>query len=508
MGFSILRKQGSQRGMRHGFFVCLLTLCAACQTARPVDKMGQAYQQTLTQQLDALLAAQDPGVQMGVHLVRASTGEVLYSRNATQRFTPASTLKLFTAATALATLGPTYRFATTLSADSNAQVVKGALPRLYLRGSGDPSLTQWDLTRLAATLAEQGVRQISQEIVVDDSAFVTERWGHGWMWDDLRIGYSATVGALNVDENAFVIAINPNLRPGAPATLTMTPHTDVFAVRNNVMTTLDANNRGITVTLTGRDGGPTDAMGLNAQDVITLTGTMAVGSATQYRSFAVKDPSAYTAQLLQEALGRVGIVCSKNIRVAQVPVGSRTLAEHQSVDVATLVRDFLKASDDPGMEVLLKAAGAQAWAQPGSAAGGLDAIRLFLRNEVGVAPTDIAIHDGSGLSRYSLVSPLQLTALLQAARANFAIGPEFVAALPVGGLDGTLRDRYKAPLMRGRVRAKTGSFTGVVTLAGYLETPGGEVVTFALMMQGIVGRLDAYRGLQEQILTWVNDLQR
>ncbi|MEK7727068.1 MAG: D-alanyl-D-alanine carboxypeptidase, partial [candidate division KSB1 bacterium] len=139
----------------------------------------------LRAKLDALLA--DSALyrsQAGLKIVSLRTGEVLYERNAHLLFHPASNQKLLTSSAAFVLLGDNFTFKTALACDSAAfqnSVIKGDLA---LIGRGNPDLTTGDLSTLAQTLAQQGVREVTGNLICDDFYFDDVRWGSGWMWDD------------------------------------------------------------------------------------------------------------------------------------------------------------------------------------------------------------------------------------------------------------------------------------------------------------------------------------
>ena len=125
----------------------------------------------------------------GLRVVSVESGEVLYAKNAEKLHHPASTTKLFTAATALAKLGPNYRFETSLYVDTETDAQ--TIGNLYLKGKGNPVLREEDLEELCELLVHTGVKSINGDIVVDDTFFDTVREGPGWMWDDKPFKMSA-----------------------------------------------------------------------------------------------------------------------------------------------------------------------------------------------------------------------------------------------------------------------------------------------------------------------------
>lgn len=107
--------------------------------------------------------------------------------------------------------------------------------------------------------------------------------------------------------------------------------------------------------------------------------------------------------------------------------------------------------------------------------------------------------DGSGLSTRDRQSPLGQLSLLNAASASYA-GPSFRAALPVGCVDGTLRRRFCDTVAAGRVQAKTGTLSGVRTLAGYTTTVSGREVRFAFQLVGVRDGARALRAIDRAVV--------
>ncbi len=153
----------------------------------------------------------------GLLITDADTGEVLYSLNAGRYFMPASNAKLFTTAMALATLGPDFRIRTTVESASGARFVGSSARRLVLVGRGDANLSsrvipfvehaerngppEKALADLADQVVASGVKEISGDVVADDSYFAPERYPPGWGIDDAVWSYGAAVSALAINDN-------------------------------------------------------------------------------------------------------------------------------------------------------------------------------------------------------------------------------------------------------------------------------------------------------------------
>jgi D-alanyl-D-alanine carboxypeptidase/D-alanyl-D-alanine-endopeptidase (penicillin-binding protein 4) len=186
------------------------------------------------QRADAALSAAGPDKgSWGVLVADAATGEVLYARNPDAYFMPASNAKLFTTALALASLRPDYRVRTTV-ASSGAIDANGVLGGdLVLIGRGDANLSsrkfpfekkeerdgppEKALAEFAAVVAARGVKEITGDVVADDSFFQHEIIPSGWLVDDILWSYGAAVSAISVNDNVFTLDIRPGLRDGDPA---------------------------------------------------------------------------------------------------------------------------------------------------------------------------------------------------------------------------------------------------------------------------------------------------
>ena len=194
------------------FLICCILLLSSCgifgtkpiqpQPPTPsIDPLEKLHADIDVVLQDALFTT----ASIGIKVVAVETGEVIYAKNANKLHHPASTTKLFTAATALAKLGSDYQFKTTLYTDTtkDAQVVGN----VYLKGSADPVLQSDDIVELCEALAQTGVKTIQGDIVVDETYLDTVREGPGWMWDDKPLRISAL----------SIRSIEPDVKTGSRA---------------------------------------------------------------------------------------------------------------------------------------------------------------------------------------------------------------------------------------------------------------------------------------------------
>jgi serine-type D-Ala-D-Ala carboxypeptidase/endopeptidase (penicillin-binding protein 4) len=184
------------------------------------------------------------------------------------------------------------------------------------------------------------------------------------------------------------------------------------------------------------------------------------------------------------------------------------LVFHQSAPLSQLVRELGKDSDNFYAEMLLKALGADA---SGTRASSQDGARIVLQwlTERGLASADTRIGNGSGLFDANRVSAATLAGTLLAVQRNPAVYPEFLAHLAVGGVDGTLRSRFRRLKAQRMVRAKTGTLSAAVGLSGYVLPPGGSApIVFAILVNGLEGQAAAVRERIDRVVDAIADARR
>lgn len=439
---------------------------------------------------EAALAAAGPDKgAWGLLVSDADSGAVLYARNPDGYFIPASDAKLFTTALALATLGPDYRERTTI-ASNGALDASGVLNGdLILIGRGDPNLSnrkfpfekkeeregppEKALAEFADAVAARGVKEITGDVVADDSMFQHELFPSGWLADDLLWSYGAAVSAIAVNDNTFTLDLRPGANEGDPARYDAPLAADFYYVENLIHTAPRGTEEKIAV---ARDPG---------SRVIHLTGVMPADAPPRRLTIAVEAPAEFAASLLMRLLSARGIRIDGQARARHAggPPGESvelqtTLAERTSIPLSDEVRLTNKNSENLHAELLLllaarEKAGAQNYE---------DALKFastFFKT-AGIVDGDVVLSDGSGLSRKDLVTPRSLVQLLHYASTQ-PWGELFRSTLPAAGEDGTLADRMKNTAAQGRIFAKTGTIGHGNTLSGYATTLHGEHLVFSIL---------------------------
>ncbi|MGW2567671.1 D-alanyl-D-alanine carboxypeptidase/D-alanyl-D-alanine endopeptidase [Streptomyces sp. NPDC001537] len=206
----------------------------------------------------------------------------------------------------------------------------------------------------------------------------------------------------------------------------------------------------------------------------------------------VTDPAADAARTFGSLLAGHGIRTTSP-GPSKATTRAENLAAVSSPPLSSLVERMLTNSDNDIAEALARQTAAAA-GQPASFDGGASAIAGALR-KLGLPLEGAEFHDGSGLDRDDRLTADLLTALL--VKAGDPAHPELrpvLTGLPVAGFTGTLTSRYTGGAA-GVVRAKTGTLTGVNTLAGTVVDQDGRLLAFAFLASNTTNPLEAQSAL-------------
>lgn len=470
--------------MRRMIVLMLLWVGLAGLAAPPVD-IATAMANL---QKDPALA----GAKIGILIQSLDEDRVWYAKREGETFIPASTAKIVTAALALEYLDVDFHFSTTVLADG--PIVDGVLQgNLILKGGGDPALTAQSLRDLAGLLArgegiEAPIRAIQGRILLDNSFFANAHplRGLGWEADDLPWYYAAPPSALACNGNAVRVTVRGTQAGKAPS-VTLDPPTSIFTVVNRA-----------------RTGAPTARTPFDLEPgkgMIRLTGRIAPGVEKTER-VSVQAPERFVLEQWGKALKAAGITVQGGTPVA---AERRTLLTRPSAPLGDIIGPMLKESDNHTAEQVRMTLLALYSLEPPLET------RYPIMLTSYCALSDIVMGnfllvDGSGLSRKDQMSPRGAVRILT----HMAGAPQFQAfydALPVAGCDGTLKSRMCSTAATGNAHAKTGTMTGVSTLAGYVTTQGGEHLAFAVFLNGYRGKSTAARRLQDAVVCYLATAQ-
>jgi D-alanyl-D-alanine carboxypeptidase/D-alanyl-D-alanine-endopeptidase (penicillin-binding protein 4) len=415
------------------------------------------------------------GARAGILAVSLDSGKVVFSKDPDVLLNPASNVKLFTSAAALARLGPEYRFSTEFFLEGAAPG-RGAARTLHVRGRGDPTVVTERLWAMAGELEHLGLSRVG-DVVLDDGFFDAAREGPGYDQEQGDRSYLAPAGALSLNFNSIAIHVVPGDRRGAPARVEIEPDSGYFEVVNRVVTAGPRAARRLVPSSEARGG----------KQRIVVTGRVPAGGRAQVVWRKIDDPPAYFGHTLKRLLELRGVRVGGRVRTGPVPPGARLVYVAQSEPLGDVVRRLNKTSNNFTAEQILKTLGAEVKGAPGSWPKGVEAVEDFLA-EIGIPRGAYVMQNGSGLNDTNRFSARQTVTLLRAMHARTTLWPEFLTSLPVAGRDGTIRWRMDGTEAAGRVRAKTGTLDGVTSLSGYVDTASGERLAFAILVNDFTGR--------------------
>src|SRR5882724_248912 len=378
--------------------------------------------------------ALEPGF-FALKIVSLDSGQTIFEQSANKFVRPASNMKLYTVATAFDRLTPDFHFITSVYATEKLEVgkVKG---NLIIYGRGDPSIAARfnngdyfkGINDLADRIVAAGVKRVKGDLVGDESYFNGSPVGSGWEWEDLTWSYGAQVSALTINDNAIDLNIKPGATVGAPVTIVTGPPNASFITILNRATT---SPKGLKSDLQIYRG-----LGANT---LEISGTLPLGDAGFVGGVAIPDPALAFVSMLRDALIKRGVKIDGRLRtvdarsgasiVARVPAGFASIsgialtppveiASLQSPPFSLIAAQTLKPSKNQYTELILRALGRtqlQIIDDIGKAKAGddvrprddedagLQAVMRFLRT-AGIGENDVALNDGSGLSRNDLIS--------------------------------------------------------------------------------------------------------
>lgn len=404
----------------------------------------------------------------GIVVRRLDTTERLYNRDGDRLFTPASNVKLITTAVALRQLGAGMRLRTSvyrLPSTSNA-------PNLLVVGRGDPTLTTVQLNSLAQQLTQHGERRIGQ-ISFDDSYFRGSQINADWEWGDLATDYAPAINGLMLGQNALSLTLSPQ-QAGMPLRANWGDLSlSNWQLDNQTLTTADDRDHGV------------DAIAILGKPILRLTGTLAKNSLPIKLDLPVLDPAASFISAFRRSLNLAGMTIDSTQLVSdRHPINLPEIAVINSPPIGELIHETNQHSNNIYAEILLKLIGRTHPQYSTSAedtrALGIDIVKQRL-TELGVNPQAYTLRDGSGLSRHNLVAPSAFVQLLSA-MAKLPDGRLYRESLPIAGISGSLRNRFKGTIAQGIVSAKTGSMSGVASLSGYINPRQYPPLVFSIML--------------------------
>lgn len=433
----------------------------------------------------------------GFCLYAPATKQTLAQFQAEKSLVPASVLKTFTTATAIALLGDTFRFKTEMGVDgeiSKQGVLKG---NLLLKGFGNPVLGSTkgssengsSIVQLFANkVKEAGIRRIQGRLQVDVSYFEYEPVPAFWTWYDIGNYYAPHIGALNLLENQYELWFKPGKKVGDTTTFVKTiPSIPGLCLYNHTRTAAGGGDQTYIP-------GPPRSMDKH------IYGTMPLGDSFKVKG-AIPQPELFFLRQLHLQLREMGIAIEDTVSgtaIVIAPPSTKRIFTHYSAPLSQICQYANYTSNNLVAECILRTLGAEK-GKGGSTQAGVDVVTSFVKSRL-QNPSGFKIVDGSGLSKYNLVTASQLASFLGTISKEAWFRP-FLASLPYSGKNGTLEKFCDNTKACNKVIAKSGSMERVKCYAGYIKDAKNGLNAFAIIVnnQDVPNRtiVEAIEGLME-----------
>ncbi|HMO80395.1 MAG TPA: D-alanyl-D-alanine carboxypeptidase/D-alanyl-D-alanine-endopeptidase [Pyrinomonadaceae bacterium] len=480
-----------------------LSIAAQTRPARTVSSVPASNKQTLGELSasiqQALERAEFRRAQIGFKVVSLASGTTIFDQNSEKYMMPASNMKNFTVAAALDRLGADYRIVTSIYAAGPVEngVVHGPV-RIFGRGDISISYTFNNgnyfagIDKVADAIIAAGVKRIEGDIIGDETYFRGSPLPTGWEWDDLQWYYGAEVSALPINDNVVNLSVTPG-PAGYPCLARMSPANLVVRVVNDCKTVAAGNARTLKI-----------EKKLD-RNLIEISGELPVGNQGFSGFVSVSRPAEMFVSVLKQRLEEKGVVVAGRAfpinTKSHIPQGLDTeIAKLESPPLSEIAARTMKPSQNMYTETLLWTLGEEERkridsptvgpsatphpAQRSSAELGIGLVKNFLMS-AGVPEDGIIQYDGSGLSRHNLITPSAVVHLYTYMAKQSKHSQAWRDSLTIGGVDGTLRNRFRGTPGEANVRGKTGTINQVSALSGYITTAGGEQLVFSAVVNGV-----------------------
>lgn len=426
---------------------------------------------------------------LGICVYDLTAKKPLYNYRADKLTRPASTLKLLTAITALSRPDAGEPFRTEVWYDGVIEhdTLQG---NLYVVGGFDPEFGEQAMDSLIDEVITSPFSVVNGRVYGDLSMKDSLYWGKGWAWDDNPEAYQPYLSPLMFCKGAVEVTVSPGARPGDAAKVTCLPASSYYTLTNQTRTRTPAAGK----------------FSLSRDWLTNGNNLILKGNIDGIRKgwVNVYDSPRFFMHAFLEGLQERGIeVLQSYDFVENRPISAKQMACWES-PVQQVLNQLMKESDNLNAEAMLFRLGAQATGKKQvSAEDGIAEVLKLIR-QLGHQPEDYKIADGSGLSNYNYISPALLVDFLRLAYSQTSVFQQLYKSLPVAGVDGTLKNRMKGTSAYKNVHAKTGSFTAINALAGYLKMKNGHEVAFAIMNQNVLSAAKA-RAFQDKVCEILSD---
>lgn len=440
----------------------------------------------------ALEQARIPSSSVSIYVRKANTDEVVVSHNADELRSPASTIKVLTTFVALDMLGPAYTWKTRAYADG--RLVDGTLTgNLVLEGGGDPYMTSERWWNFAQSLRQVGLKKVSGNVVIDRSYFATEQGNRAGFDNQPFRSYNVLPDALMVNFQTSRFTLIPESGRPRPSVM-VDPLPANLELRNDVRIgpgRCRGSNRSINFNV---------PKGTDATE-LTVRGVLATACGNYGINRAIMNAPEYAYGTLRTFFTQLGGELEGDLKLDRVPPNARLIMTYPSLTMTEIIRLVNKYSNNVMARHLLLTLAAERYGAPATVDNGRAAVAAWLK-ERDIEIPGFVIDNGSGLSRAERITARGMGEMLDVAW-HSPFMPEFAASLPLSATDGTLRNRFRAPAMQGRLRLKTGTIDNVSGLAGFVSAASGDTYVMVILVNHPGVHFGTAEETQAALIRWI-----
>jgi serine-type D-Ala-D-Ala carboxypeptidase/endopeptidase (penicillin-binding protein 4) len=433
-----------------------------------------------------------PEQRVSIYVRDAGTNEVVVDLHSATPRSPASTIKVLTTFAALDALGPAYTWKTRAYADG--RVENGVLHGdLYLVGGGDPYMTDERWWTFVQGLRERGLAKITGDVVIDNNYFAPIAQSRADFDAQPFRSYNVLPDALMVNFQSSRFTVNPFGQRTRPQ-IVVSPLPANLVLKNEVRLGAGRCN--------AADGGIVfDMPDRTDPNSLVVRGVFPVSCGVYSVTRAIMTAPDYAYGTFRTMWTQSGGAIDGAARLAPLPQDARLLFEYHSLPLAEVIRLVNKYSNNVMARHLLLTLGVESFGSPATVERGRNAVRAWLAQR-GIRAEGFVLENGSGLSRSERVTARGLGEMLDVAW-HSPFMPEFAASLPLSATDGTLRNRFNAPGMHGRIRLKTGRIDDVSALAGFVNAASGRTYVVVIMINHPGAHAGSGEAINAELIRWV-----
>ena len=462
--------------MKNIYFLFVTFFCFSCVALNPINQ--KIYKKDLKKFIYSSIKESDLRESIAIKVVSLDDGETLFEHNSKKLMTPASNVKLLTSAASLHYLGKEHVFETTILKNKD---------NIILVGGADPELSLQVIDSLAGLVSKD--LKLIDTLFIDGGLFDDYYYGKGWMWDEGSDEYSAPISALVLNNNCIDFEYSSN-EIGLPAKVNIFPETKYVTLENKSITvndTIDFKKLRI------------DRNWVDRSNDYLITGEILQWSEKDTVKKNIEKPNLFFGTVFKELLESHGLTVNK-LFIGNTIGPKDTILIHRSKPLYDQLEEMMHDSRNLTSELLLKYMGITD-STIGNWEGGIRKVKTYLQDEVKIDTSALSIADGSGLSRYNLLSASQIVKLLAHIHGQNN-GDVYVNTLPNGNeKNSSLEGRLLQA--QDKIFAKTGSLSGVSCLSGYAFSPNHGPMAFSILINGFVGSIKPHRKFQDELCTWL-----